>query len=185
METAMDWCMTKRHTFTHNSLFKLKQINEDSFMLAFPRSRRINFYDFTLTPLATALEFDHEMQAIDYFRVEGREFVFAGLKNGTLEGREVSFEEGEEQGAMRLLLEEEKGDDIYINDTLYLDEGRLANCYNSGSIAIWDVSRVADQASPVAYLKKAHQDYLYKLRRVDRGRIVSCGNDQFTNIIDL
>ena len=61
----------------------------------------------------------------------------------------------------------------------------MANCFNSGNIAIWDVSQMTNQTQPVAYLKKIHRDFTYKLRRVDRQRMVSCGNDQYANIIDL
>jgi hypothetical protein len=50
---------------------------------------------------------------------------------------------------------------------LYLGEGRMANCFNSGNIAIWNVSQVANQTLPLAYLKNIHRDFTYKLRRVD------------------
>jgi WD40 repeat protein len=68
---------------------------------------------------------------------------------------------------------------------VHLGDGRMVNCYNSGSIAIWDVSLIQDQTKPIAYIKNAHDDFVYKLRRVDRERLVSCGNDQFANLVDL
>jgi hypothetical protein len=101
----MEWGMTKRMTFMHHPLFKLQQVSEDAFMVPIPHARRINLYDFHLSPLPIALEFSQAMQAIEHFHIQGREFVFAGLKNGTLEGLELSFEEGQ-QGSMKLCLHE-------------------------------------------------------------------------------
>jgi hypothetical protein len=97
--------MTKRMTFVSYPLFKLKQLSEESFMVGIPGAKRINLYDFHLTPLPIALQFSKEMQAIEHFDIQGRSFVFAGLKNGTLEGLELSFEEGQ-QGSMKLSLAE-------------------------------------------------------------------------------
>ena len=81
---SFGWRMTKRYTFLHNALFKVKQIDDDTLMLHMPRAKRINFYDMQLSPLPIAIEFQHEMQAIEYFRVGERDLVFAGLKNGII-----------------------------------------------------------------------------------------------------
>lgn len=97
--------MTKRMTFVPYPLFKLKQLSEENFMVGIPGARRINLYDFHLTPLPIALQFSQEMQAIEHFHIQGREFILAGLKNGTLEGLELNLEEGQ-QGNMRLSLAE-------------------------------------------------------------------------------
>lgn len=86
MEEVLNWRMTKRYTFLYSHLFKLKQINQDSFMVHIPNAKRINLYDFHFAPINASLQFSKEMQAIDHLQVEGREFVFAGLKNGVLEG---------------------------------------------------------------------------------------------------
>lgn len=48
----------------HHPLFKLQQVSEEAFMVPIPHARRINLYDFQLSPLPIALEFGQEMQAI-------------------------------------------------------------------------------------------------------------------------
>ena len=91
---SLEWRMTKRYTFLHHSLFKIKQIDHNTLMLHIPRAKRINFYDMQLSPLPIAIEFQQEMQAIDFFRIGERDFVFGGLKNGIIQGKEFSFEGG-------------------------------------------------------------------------------------------
>ena len=76
------------------------------------------------------------------------------------------------------------GNNIYINDMLNLGEGRLMNCFNSGKVAIWKVEQAASQTAPLALIQ-VHEDFVYKLRRVDKERAVTCGNDQYAHIIDL
>lgn len=85
--------MTKRLTFRNHGLFKLKQIADNTFITHIPAAKRINLYDFSLTPLSKHLDFSHEMQAIEYLPIEGREFVMAGLKNGVIEGLELNYED--------------------------------------------------------------------------------------------
>ena len=53
-----------------------------------------------------------------------------------------------------------------INDMLYLSDGKLANCYNNGALAIWNLRNMKDNAPPISYTK-IHDSFFYKIRRVD------------------
>ena len=53
-----------------------------------------------------------------------------------------------------------------INDMLYLSDGKLVNCYNNGTLAIWNIRNMKDNAPPISYTK-VHDSFFYKIRRVD------------------
>ncbi len=56
----------------------------------------------------------------------------------------------------------------------------MANCFNDGTITIWDLkNRLA-----VSNLSHVHKDFIYKLRKINDS-ILSCGNDSYAVITDL
>ena len=71
-----------------------------------------------------------------------------------------------------------------INDMLYLSDGKLANCYNNGSLAIWNLRNMKDNAPPISYTK-VHDSYFYKIRRVDPQTLLTCSNDKSVSLFDL
>ena len=57
----------------------------------------------------------------------------------------------------------------------------IINCYNNGTIAIWDIAN----KQQVSHLANVHAQYTYKLRMHTPSILISCGSDQFVIRTDL
>jgi len=72
-----------------------------------------------------------------------------------------------------------------INDIFHFGNAKLINNYKSGSIALWDISNLADSNSPRKVIKNVHSGFAYKIRKMDDSLIVSSGDDGFAKITDI
>ena len=57
----------------------------------------------------------------------------------------------------------------------------LVNCYNNGSVALWDIG----ENKQIALLPNVHHNYTYKLRLHSPCTLISCGADGFVVRTDL
>lgn len=62
----------------------------------------------------------------------------------------------------------------------FSQNNKLINCYNTGTIAIWDLAT----GNRSATLNKVHKIYVYKLR-LQNELLASCGSDHNIVMTDL
>ena len=67
----------------------------------------------------------------------------------------------------------------------YFGRGRLINNYKSGSVAIWDISAASNSHQPLNLIKKLHEGFAYKIKRIDEGNILTSGDDGFARLTDV